>query len=604
MNYKALKIYPDQAESIALELFNVRGKAIPLSGYIDLNFKIKVVGGTGYILKISRPDENWDYLDFQQQLLEHLGQSGSDLAAPQIIKDTNENSIASFTDASGHQRKVRLLTWIPGRIWSDVNPRLDDLRYSLGVQCGTLTRALQGFGHPQAHQEFEWDIARSLWTKAHLDIFNQKERILLVHFQDAFERIQGSYISLRKAVVHNDANDNNLIVSKDKIHPTVTAAIDYGDALHTQIINDLAVACAYAIMGHNDPLEAALSIVKGYHSAFPLQEQELEHLYTLIAMRLVVSVTKSAISKREEPDNDYLSISEKPAWELLEKWHAIAEDFAQYSFRQACGFTPHPKEIEFKNWAGRNAFKLSNLFPSVDKDKVHPIDLSVSSKWLGHQSDFNDLELFRFKIDRLQRKHPEKILAGGYLEPRTVYTTSDYTRIGNSGPENRSVHLGVDFWLPSGTAVNALFDGEVITSINDAGDKEYGGLIILKHKIETFEFFTLYGHLSITSIETTIVGTTVQKGERIGFLGHPEENGNWGPHLHFQIMLSMLGYSKDFPGVAYHRQINVWQSICPILISCLHWNPFIKTFPPRTIPSLTIEKNIWGKASAFSMMYP
>src|SRR5690606_19694278 len=134
---------------------------------------------------------------------------------------------------------------------------------------------------------------------------------------------QESYKQLRKAVVHNDGNDNNVIVTSDLIHPKVQAIIDYGDAIHTQIINDLAVACAYAIMDHNDPLEAALPIVKGYHSKFELQEEELLHLYNAIAMRLVISVTKSALNKIKEPDNVYLLISEKPAWEVLKKWRQI-----------------------------------------------------------------------------------------------------------------------------------------------------------------------------------------------------------------------------------------------------------------------------------------
>ncbi len=563
MEYTTLQITPKQAESLALALFKVSGKATSLPGYIDFNFRIKVDGGDGYILKISRPDEDEEYLDFQQKLLQHAEKEGIDLISPRVIKDIKGSPIAWFTDDSSNRRMVRLLSWVSGRIWSDVNPQLDDLRYSLGEQCGKLTKALQGFDHPQAHRQFEWDIAESLWTTAHLDLFDEKERRVLVSFQKDFEMAQSSYAKLRKAVVHNDANDFNLVVSEDLIHPTVKAAIDYGDALHTQIINDLAIACAYAVMGHNAPLEAALPIVKGYHATFPLQEEELEHLYNAIAMRLVISVTKSAINKRKEPDNEYLLVSEKPAWEVLEKWYAVHTDFAHYSFRQACGFMPHPHQTEFDTWAGKNEFGVSELFPTLDKNETHPLDLSVSSKWLGQQVDFDDLELFQFKIDRLAKQHPKKILAGGYLEPRTVYTTSEYGRIGNSGPENRTIHLGIDFWLPAGTAINALFDGEVVTSVNDAGDKEYGGLIILKHKTETFEFFTLYGHLSLSSIQKIAAGQNIKKGENIGYLGHPEENGNWAPHLHFQVMLSMLGYATDFPGVGYFKQIEVWKSVCP-----------------------------------------
>ena len=118
--------------------------------------------------------------------------------------------------------------------------------------------------------------------------------------------------ALRKSVIHNDVNDNNVLVTKDLAKPKVNAIIDYGDAIHTQIINDLAVTIAYAVMGKPDPLGASIPLVKGYHSKFSLQEVELEMLYTLVAMRLAISVTKSAINRQKEPDNEYLLISEAP----------------------------------------------------------------------------------------------------------------------------------------------------------------------------------------------------------------------------------------------------------------------------------------------------
>jgi Ser/Thr protein kinase RdoA (MazF antagonist) len=95
-------------------------------------------------------------------------------------------------------------------------------------------------------------------------------------------------------------------------------------------------------MDKPDPLQAAIPVLRGYNSQFPIKESELEFLYTLIAMRLTTTVTKSAINKEKEPDNEYLLISEKPAWELLEKWINVDPNIAHYSFRYACGFTPHP----------------------------------------------------------------------------------------------------------------------------------------------------------------------------------------------------------------------------------------------------------------------
>ena len=252
-------------------------------------------------------------------------------------------------------------------------------------------------------------------------------------------------------------------------------------------------------MGQNDPLSAALPIVSGYNQIFPLLEDELEYLYAAIAMRLVISVTKSAINKKKEPGNAYLQISEKPAWDLLEKWRQVSSDLAHYRFREACGLRPHPGEERFRAWAKSRRFSLQDLFPTVNRKDCATIDLSVSSSWLGHHEEFSDFDLFQFRLDQMQKKHPDQILAGGYLEPRMVYTTSAYDRPGNSGKESRTIHLGVDFWLPAGTPVHAILDGEVAFAVNDAGDKEYGGLVVLKHQEEGICFYSLYGHLSVAS---------------------------------------------------------------------------------------------------------
>ena len=563
MSYENLKITTEKAKSIVLEIFNIQGTATQLPGEIDFNFRIKVSQGEGYILKISRPDENENYINFQQELLQHLATKKDTLIIPKVFPDVNGNHVSEITDEAGNTRKIRLLSWISGRIWATVNPQLDQLRYSLGEQCGFLTKALQNFDHTEAHRKFDWNIAQSLWTTKELHVFNEEENNIISSFQEQFKAIQPSYINLRKTIVHNDANDLNIIVSEELIQPKVKAIIDFGDAIHTQIINDVAISCSYAIMHHKAPLEAAIPLVKGYHSSFPLLESELAYLYYAIAMRLVIMATKSALNKIKEPDNSYLLISQKPAWELLKKWKNINPEYAHYSFRQACGFTAHPKEEKFHKWSLKNNFKISELFPTIAKDQIQRLDLSLSSKWIGHQEDFNDLEFFQYKINKLQAENPTKVIAGGYLEPRPIYTSSSYDKIGNNGRESRCIHLGVDFWLPSKTPVHALFDGEIIVAINDVGDKAYGGLVILKHSFENLEFYTLYGHLSVTSATANTIGATIKKGECIALLGDYPENGNWAPHLHFQIMLSLLDYKNDFPGVAYLKQLEVWKSLCP-----------------------------------------
>ena len=113
-----------------------------------------------------------------------------------------------------------------------------------------------------------------------------------MYFQDCFLNNLASYETLRKSFIHNDINDNNIIITKKSINPDIKGIIDFGDTLKSHTINDLAVTCAYAIMNCHNPLSAAISVIRGYNKSYKLFDNELYHLYNLIGMRLVVSLTK------------------------------------------------------------------------------------------------------------------------------------------------------------------------------------------------------------------------------------------------------------------------------------------------------------------------
>ncbi len=564
-NYQTLFISEQKAEEIARQIYGISGKATRQAGELDANFKITTENNDNYILKISRPTARKDdYFDFQEKLLLHIENKEPDFKFPKIIKTLKGENNAAFVDDFNQTRKVRLLDWTEGRLWSAVNPQLDDLRFSLGQKCGAITSVLADFNHDFAKRDFEWDIAQINWTNNYLHLFNPKEKECLLYFKHQFDAFKSHYNKLRKSVIHNDANDNNIVVNNDLKYPSVLAVIDYGDAIYTQTINDLAITLAYAIMEHLDPLAAALPLIAGYNQHFPLKEEELAMLYTLIALRLTISVTKSAINKIKEPDNKYLIISEKPAWALLNKWRTIPAQLAHFSFRNACGFTPVPNQNEFNNWVNNNSFNLKDLFSTLAFNDVFKVDLSVGSLFLGNYSEYKNTNIFTNKINELQLNNTDKLIAGGYLEPRPLYSTDAFKTEGNNGYEYRTIHLGVDFWAKQNTPVHALFDGEVIDFSYNGADKDYGGVIILKHKPnKNLVFYTLYGHLSKRSIENLKVGKKIKKGKKIAELGNPSENGNWTPHLHFQIMLDLLGFEKDFPGVGLPSTINVWSAICP-----------------------------------------
>ncbi|NND62633.1 MAG: aminotransferase class III-fold pyridoxal phosphate-dependent enzyme [Flavobacteriaceae bacterium] len=453
-------------------------------------------------------------------------------------------------------------------------------------------------------REFDWNLTQSLWTKNHLGLFTEEEKELIIPFQQRFFNLQNIYQNLPKSVVHNDLNDYNILVSKELIDPEVTGFIDFGDAVYTQTINDVAIVIAYAVMEAANPLEAALDILKGYTTHYRPTPEELQCLYILVAMRWITTVTKAAIRKKDKSNNPYHSISEQNAWDALKKWATVNEEFAFYNFRLACGMPVHPNNEDFKSWTEQKDFSFSDLFPTTSFEDVELLDLKVSSPWIGSRSEFNDLDLFEFKINKLQKKHPNKIIAGGYLEPRPLYTASSYDREGNEGPESRSVHLGVDFWLPAGTPIHSLFDAEVYAAVNDDGFKEYGGLVILKHEKEGLVFYSLYGHLSIDSVKKFQKGDRVKKGERIGELGAPHENGNWSPHLHFQLMLSILGFTDDFPGVCCPSEMELWKGLCPDP-NLLFKNKNLKTNYDTSANEIEdTRKNVLGKGLSLSYHQP
>ena len=603
MRYETLKVTSEEAERLLLDYFNIVGIASPLPGELDFNFLIRTKENNQYILKVSRPEEELDDLRFQQDLLLYVN-SYDEIVSPQVIKDIQGNTISHNKDSLGRIRSIRLLSWIDGRLWSQVNPQTDLLRYDLGRQAGLLTKVLCDFKYEITNRKFDWDIAQSLWTKKHLHLFKENEQKIIIDFQQSFSEQFESYQSLRKSVVHNDANDNNIVVSGEGYDAKVKSLIDYGDAIYTQTVNDLAVACAYAIMHQNDPLAAALPLIKGYHESFSLQEEELKHLYVAIAMRLVISVTKSAINKEREPENSYLLISEQPAWNLLKKWHAISAEFAHYRFRAACNFTAHPNEKRFYDWAAEREFTLSAIFPTVSFNDCYTIDLSVSSLWIGHQRNLQDLDLFEYKIKKLQTEHSDKLIAGGYLEPRILYDSEDYDHIGNNGAESRTIHLGIDYWLPAKTSVHAFLDGEVVISHYCGEEKDYGGLIILKHQAEGFKFYTLYGHLSLESVSRKLKGQVIKKGECIGYLGDFFENGNWPDHLHFQVLLSTLNFTNDFPGVAFYSEIETWKSICPNPNTLFKAEGLQKQKKPTNEELIDFRKQYLGKSLSLHYKQP
>ena len=207
----------------------------------------------------------------------------------------------------------------------------------------------------------------------------------------------------------------------------------------------------------------------------------------------------------------------------------------------------------------------SEFIPVIDntfnkEDYIH-IDLSKTNAELASVDVSSSTEFDKYIAGYL-KKHNKLIAYGGYIETRDIYSRSTHFNKQDAETE-RNIHLGLDVWTAEGTTVLAPLDGEVHSFRNNTNFGDYGPTIILKHIEQNETFYTLYGHLSVASIEKIKVGDTFKKGDIIATLGSAEVNGDYAPHLHFQIIRDMEGKTGDYPGVASARDLKHFQDNCP-----------------------------------------
>ena len=554
---------------IATELYGLNVSARSLPGERDYNFHLMTDRGREFVLKIAQAEEQRDTLDMQNRALEHLAAYDPSLLLPQVCLTSTGETIAQVITGDGIAHLARLLTYIPGRLFAETRPHTPELLASLGSLLGRMDRALQDFSHPAAHRTLKWDLQRAGWIHDYLQHIVQPERRAIVEcFLSAFEaEVLPALPALRMSVIHNDANDYNVLVGDSTREcRQVVSVIDFGDMVHTYTICELAIAAAYAMMGKADPLSAAAHVVAGYHEAFPLAEAEMAVLYPLICIRLCISVINSAYQQKLELHNEYLTISEQPAWVLLEKLADIHPRLAHYTFRQACHLPACPNTNAVVRWLESNEDTIGRVVePDLRTAHKAMLDLSAGSRELGNLADVADVELFsRHIFDRI-RDVNSVVGIGRYNEARPIYTSDTYKTEGNDGPEWRTIHLGLDVFMEAGSPVLAPLDGIVHSFGDNAAPLDYGPTIILQHTVadKQLTFFTLYGHLSADSLDGLYEGMPVAQGTRFGKIGSHAVNGGWPPHLHFQIITDMLDKTGEFPGVARPSQRGIWLSLSP-----------------------------------------
>jgi Ser/Thr protein kinase RdoA (MazF antagonist) len=291
------------AQAIAEKYFGIQASARELPSERDRNFLLSARDGEKFVLKIANVREKREVLEAQNAMMTHLAENGVSFC-PRVVPAMSGQEISTVND-----HFVRVVSYLPGEPLATVEVQSTELLYDLGRKLGQLSRALAGFDHPAAHREFYWDLAngKKILETYGAQIKTDWLRELVLGFS------MGSFGELRSSVIHGDANDYNVLVDEDR----VVGLVDFGDLVYSYTVGELAIAIAYVVLGKADPRAAATPVIEGYQHEFPLTQDETDALWTLVKLRLCMSVCIAAHQQQQQPENDYLGISQKLIAETL-----------------------------------------------------------------------------------------------------------------------------------------------------------------------------------------------------------------------------------------------------------------------------------------------
>ena len=291
------------AQAIAEKYFGIQASAHELPSERDHNFLLTAGGGEKFVLKIANQNEKREVLEAQDAMLGYLAERVS--FCPRVVPAVTGETIVIATLKGCAKRLVRVVRYLPGVPLAKTEVQSAELLYDFGRKLGQLNKSLQDFDHPGAHREFYWDLAQGEQIVEHFGVKIKSKllRELVVGVRS------GSFDHLRRSVIHGDANDYNVLVEPERNE--VVGLIDFGDIVYSYTVGDLAIAMAYVVLGKEDPFAAAAPVIEGFREQFSLTKDELDALWPLVRLRLCMSVSIAAYQQEQQPDNEYLGISQQ-----------------------------------------------------------------------------------------------------------------------------------------------------------------------------------------------------------------------------------------------------------------------------------------------------
>jgi 4-aminobutyrate aminotransferase-like enzyme/Ser/Thr protein kinase RdoA (MazF antagonist) len=552
-----MKPSPEELQTFLAGAYGIAGALSPLPGEHDLNYRVDT-GTNRCLLKLHTPASQGPALDMQIAVVEHLAKTAPDLPVSRHIP-TRQGGL--LTKLPGTAYAARLLGWRDGTVWAKAPQRAARSAASLGQLLGTLDLALRSFTHPAAARDYDWDIARAHRLRADTQFIADPEKRRTVEaLLDRFaSEVAPRLAASPRQVIHNDANDYNVLLGADG---EVSGLLDFGDMVESHRIVELAVAAAYVLIGAADPVGAILPLVEAYHAVNPLTEDEVELLFDLVKTRYAVSITMAARQIREQPENTYLLISQQDVWRELQRLERENARLATLRLRDACGFAPVKTARTVSRFLEANSHNCAPVIrPHLASPRAAIIDLSAGSADAAAFAGLDGSALDRC-VEEMIAARGGDFGVGRYGENRAIYKGDAF---GTVDPQvRRTVHLGIDIFAPAGEPVHAPLPGTVAFLHDDAVAFGFGPTVLLEHQTgDGTIFWTLYGHLSRQSLANLKAGQPIARGEAFAAFGAREENGQWPPHLHFQIVTDHLGLEARMHGVGVGAHWQVWRDVAP-----------------------------------------
>jgi len=322
----------EQATALAYCHWGIRGEARALPSYADQNFRIRA-DGDGYVLKIAHAAWSAPDIELENLAMMELAAREPSLGCPRVQFAADGRHLLELS-MDGRTALVRLLSYVPGTTYAEAINELpprqcEALHESLGRAVGRLTRGLQAFQHPAADREHDWNIMSlpRVLDEAHHVEDAACSGAVQAHAHAFCAAMPAWRESLPIRVLHNDANDLNVIVADDgNGGKQVGAVIDFGDMCTSFRVADLAIACTYAMQHETDPVACARRIVGGYLAEQPLLRAELVQLHAFILARLCHSILMATRSHREQPDNPFILVSQQGVRSLLRQLAGVDSD--------------------------------------------------------------------------------------------------------------------------------------------------------------------------------------------------------------------------------------------------------------------------------------